>query len=75
MDLISKVCQELVDMCGLTKTDQVVKTCSKVTQNDADLGVNAMAAQQFNAALGFPTDCPTIDKSSANTGSSAGSPG
>ncbi|KAF9504934.1 hypothetical protein BS47DRAFT_598863 [Hydnum rufescens UP504] len=73
--LFSFICSQLVNKCGLQETDPAVLACLKAAPPAEALGAKGIAADTFNAALGFTTDFATVDKSGPSTGSSAGSPG
>ncbi|KAF9508029.1 hypothetical protein BS47DRAFT_256749 [Hydnum rufescens UP504] len=67
------ICSQLVNKCGLHKTDPAVLACLNVAPRAEALGAKGIAADTFNAALGFTTHFATVDKSGRNTRSLAGS--
>jgi hypothetical protein len=54
-------CDTLVNKCGLTNADDIVKTCRQGQQDAAAFGKDGKAADVFNAALGFTSNFASVD--------------
>jgi len=54
-------CDNLVNNCGLTNADAIVKTCRQANTDASALGKVGAAADLFNKALGFNTNFASIN--------------
>ncbi|KAF9505749.1 hypothetical protein BS47DRAFT_1367856 [Hydnum rufescens UP504] len=68
------ICSQLMSKCGLHETDPAVLACLKAAPPAEALGAKGIAADTFNAALGFTTDFAAVDKSGSSSRSPARSP-